>query len=333
MSEKIIKLPLPPHVRMDCYRYALYPILDYYGAYPYLLYLSDDAMLNYNNVLKIEYRYLYDIKEFFGDVGIDVSYWSPSNQDEIISIIKSSLDQEKLIICFIDLFHYSLFPSLYHKRHSNHSVPIYGYDDDKEIFYIIDSDYMESYERTYKSVPYEDIAKGLLAYLERYPNFKGALQVYHKSKEVSMRFPHKYLSIFERFWLDNTEYYAELIENFEIFCQRINGCYDNETEMINLSSNIYIHMDKYINHRMMEYYGYSFVFKGIEAFLYIVEEIIEMSNFIRAILYRTIFTHEYREMSFKKCNEYFQNIMKNEKKRLLFMQSFDWKNNIKEEFV
>ena len=80
MSIDRLKVKLPPHVRMDCYRTALFPILEYYNADPNLLMISSDAKFSYENELKCDEERCYQYNDIFRDFNIErVSFEILSN--------------------------------------------------------------------------------------------------------------------------------------------------------------------------------------------------------------------------------------------------------------
>ena len=103
----------------------------------------------------------------------------------------------------------------------------------------------------------------------------------------------------------------------------------SEDEMIKFSKQSYKYIDQFINARMLEYYGMPSIFENIDDLQNFNYVTVEKSNFIRSIMYRTVYTGEYRQKSFEKFPECFNSILNNEKKRLEFMNTFQWENNIK----
>jgi len=97
-----------------------------------------------------------------------------------------------------------------------------------------------------------------------------------------------------------------------------------------LCARIYPSIDKFINARMLEFYGLPIIFKNLEYIKKVNMDIINKANLVRGIMYRTHYSQEYRKSSFERFEECFEEIFNNEQKRLEFMLGFNWKHNIKE---
>lgn len=331
MSIDRLKVKLPPHVRMDCYRTALFPILEYYNADPNLLMISSDAKFSYENELKCDEERCYQYNDIFRDFNIErVSFEILSNID-ILTFLKAKLNNDCFVICLLDVFFYSPFKAVFQRFHAIHGIPIFGYDDDKKVFYAIDADYIESFERVFIEVPYEDIVKSVTGFynLKKLP----AIHTVYKStneienplllndirRKYAIKFGNTFLS--DRY----NNYSDEMAGFYNYICA--NATYENE--MIDFSRKFYVHIDRFINARMLEYYAMPRIFDDITALQNIDATIVEKCNFIRAIIYRTNMAKQYRKQSFERFPEYFRIIFEKEKERVIFFKSFCWKKNIK----
>lgn len=136
----------------------------------------------------------------------------------------------------------------------------------------------------------------------------------------------KYISIFMK-----NQYIDEYDPVHEIsqLCNYLDMNSSSEKEMIDFSIQHYKYIDQFINARMLEYYGIPRLLDSTEHLQQINMLAIEKSNFIRSIMYRTVYTREYRWQSFKRFSEFFHVIADCEKERLDFFHNFQWEKNMK----
>lgn len=330
MSINYSKIELPPSIRLDCYRCALYPILNYYNCDADLLFILINSMLRYDKNLICKEDNIIVLNDLFLDFSLETNWFTLSELNDIIPSIKRMIDNEGMVICFLDVFYYSHFHSVYKNTHTDHAVPIYGYDDQKKIFYTIDTDYLESFERTYTEISYEDIINCMVGYSQL--TNRPVVQFLKRKKEKLNIEPtlirKKYINLYQERMRNSYFEYKNYINELALLCEYILQFSSFEKEMLNFSRQSYKHIDSFINNRMLEYYGIKYLFYNIENLQKNDMEIVEKCNFIRAIMYRTQYTGEYRKTSFEKFHYFFDSILNMEKERLEFINNFNWNDNI-----
>lgn len=330
MSINVSRIEPPPRFRMDCYRYSLYPILKYYRCDADLLLLTECSMLRYRDNLTCDARPMISLTDLFDDLKIDQTFLDLDDKCTILRVLKYALDHNCFAVCLLDAFYYSPFRAVYEKIHTSHGIPIYGYNEEKKVFYSIDSNYLESYDRILVEVSYEDVINGIIGYKKL--KKASAIQVLIQNDESQINLPpmvdirKKYISIFMK--NQNIDEYDPVYEISHL-CNYLDMNSSSEKEMIDFSIQHYKYIDQFINARMLEYYGISRLLDSTEHLQQINMLTIEKSNFIRSIMYRTVYTREYRWQSFKKFSEYFQVIADCEKERLNFFHNFQWEKNMK----
>lgn len=330
MSIDASRIEIPPRLRMDCYRYSLYPILKYYHCNADLLLLSENTMLRYRENLTCDTLAMISISDLLYDFKIDQTVLDLDNERAILRVLKYALDHNCFAICLLDAFYYSPFRAVYGKAHTSHGIPIYGYSEKKGVFYSIDSNYLESYERIFVEISYEDVINGIIGYkeLKKAPAIQLLIRNDVDQNELLLmnNIGKKYIDNFIK--KINIDGYSPVNE-FSRLCNYLDNNSKSEKEMVDFSIQCYKYIDQFINARMLEYYGMPRLFDNIDHLNQIDMLTIEKCNFIRAIMYRTVYTREYRLQSFKRFSDCFQVIADCEKERLDFIHSFQWEKNIK----
>lgn len=71
-------------------------------------------------------------------MGIRIIKKAPT-QDRLITEIKKAIDNNSIVVMHIDLFYQKGRTYYYNEKHGYHAMLIYGYDDEKNLFYTIDN--------------------------------------------------------------------------------------------------------------------------------------------------------------------------------------------------
>ena len=115
MSIDVSRVKLPPKLRMDCYRTALYPILHYYGCDADLLLIAEGVLLQYNEKLTCAAIPFFSDEELLEDFDIDQTFLRFDRKEEVVPSLTRALDKGFFAVCLLDIYYYSLFRSVYQK--------------------------------------------------------------------------------------------------------------------------------------------------------------------------------------------------------------------------
>lgn len=80
------------------------------------------------------------------------------NYDKAIEDIKDFLRQGKIVMAGVDLFYWIPLNMCYHKHHVDHYAIINGFDEDKNVFFVMDTDNVKYREF---EMPVEDVAEAI----------------------------------------------------------------------------------------------------------------------------------------------------------------------------
>ena len=310
---------------------ALYSIFKYYCLDADLLNIPINVMLKSKNKLSIDDSEVIDCSSLLYDLGIISKWISLNNKQEIISVLKRAIDMGAVAICRIDCYFYSQFHALYHTAHSVHGVPIFGYDTNRQIFNTIDSNYYEDFSKIPLDVSFDDIADSTIGFgdFKKMPN----VQIIKKDPHINgdnLLIRKKYVNIFASKINDILKNCDFIVHGLDDTINYIKNWYSDPDKMMSFCWENYPTIDKFINARMLEFYGIPRVFVNIDDLQKLNLDTVNRLNLIRGVMYRTIYAREYREKSFEKVLECFQKIDRNERQRIHFMCNFNWENNIGE---
>lgn len=296
--------------RLDCYRHALLPALNYFNKdiRPFLL--SKIGRYTYNNSLDFVEVELMRYKLAFKYLGINDEYFYLTNKT-IKENICSLIDNGKFVIVYLDTYYYSHFPSSYKNFHSRHGVLVYGYDLKKDIFYTIDTDFVESFEGKNIIIPMEDVIFAHEKMIEHY-NMKDFVETIENYDDKKGSFFEDYICYYSNYYLNNWEKFSDSINDLYLFVSEFGNVLSCEEAAMKYASQLYIAFNRAINCRHLMYSTYSYIFDGIGHILECLDCLIDELNYVRAVMYKSIYSREYRRVSFEKCFELMKKIVSRE---------------------
>ena len=139
----------------SCFFNAFYSILPHFDAEAYWFlsreiyeYSFPDNRLHMNEIINCH-------NNIVPDFGFRIYRHNPFNNP--IETIKKSLQEECPAILTIDPFYCPNRDDTYLSDHTLHNLFIFGYDDKKQIFYIVDHDYYNDLQYKKTQIPYQDL--------------------------------------------------------------------------------------------------------------------------------------------------------------------------------
>lgn len=147
----------------DCYYNSLFSILQFYGLNIFIV-LANEVFFYSGQENKIlggtaKYRQVVPIDKLLKRMNVQCSF--ENSIHGLMERIVESLDQDSPVILLVDCYEEEIRKDLYHKEHLDHSLLIYGYDEQTEEFIVMEQgkkntlDYQEkriSFQSTYDSV-------------------------------------------------------------------------------------------------------------------------------------------------------------------------------------
>lgn len=124
-----------------CFQSALLSALGHYHRSP-LYFIANDIVvygnLEENNPESLSIKYIpmktFDESAQQASLAVDKRYQS----HDLVFDLKQSIAMGKPVIIAIDCFYEPLSHDCYHKEHSPHSILVYGYEEEQELFHIIE---------------------------------------------------------------------------------------------------------------------------------------------------------------------------------------------------
>lgn len=164
-------VPFDEFYYRECYYCSLFAVLPYFGT-DVLSVLMNEVPVYFHNRKKgrTDIRYISrdPLEELLLSKGISVV--SEPFESDIISQIKSNIDEKRPILVWLDSYYQPFIQDVYTKEHIQHTTTVYGYDEWRRIFYLVDHVGKDSPLYKKQVISYEDLERACRGYLEHFPS-------------------------------------------------------------------------------------------------------------------------------------------------------------------
>jgi hypothetical protein len=285
----------------DCAYNALFPVLHHYNKsiLPYLsndvavytLGDGDDWMQFDAQVISIK-----NIEEMLKLTGVATS--SSTNRDDVVQDIKMAVANDNPVIIRSDCFYESIRQDTYMKNHWPHYLLLYGYDEEAQMFDVLEHDEMNSSIYHKKKISFKDIHNCYYGFIDNF-NKKGDSPTYFEFYDLQGGGDEKRETIME------TEHAASFVNNViemrePIFngIDLLKGFRDNYEKLIKPTGadrsleSLLFNMNNIINIKRAEQYKVSKLFKEDEILRKTLDGIINNWFSVRAAVIKQMLSNK-----------------------------------------
>lgn len=251
-----------------------------------------------------------------------------------ISVKKSRISSKKMIdhtievlnndgiaIIRIDCFYEPLRIDSYQKYHAGHVIPIYGYDNTRNMFDILEGDFVDSVVYDAKKLEYEHVRNAYKGYIEE---FKTHNHTYYEFKKVdnSVDYKKEYevrKNNFTEYFQSNSDVFLESLKEINNYKQKLSNYFANGIND-NIST-IVTSFNRMLDEVVVQKYLFSKLFELPSEYSVVIDETIRLWKAIRAIVTKSMFKKSITDKSLEMLNEMFDKQYKNECERLQMLMS------------
>lgn len=324
--------PFNDFIYKGCFYSALFPIIGYYNQSIDHILANDIISYQYdadNKMLDILYKSEKDVESLLKDMALELNKKIYSG-DVIKDIINSLLNNRPIIVT-IDCFYESIRQDTYLKTHWPHSLLIYGFDNDSQIFNIFEQKHRESLVYESCTISYEDIEKAYNGFIS---NFKH-LDIVNATFNQLTYIPGMYMpTIFEVHKIQNENCVLRVEDSIKSYINRVFNEYElilNNLEYINEFSSIFCKIVKdeesikekakklmgvlnsIISGRQVEKYKVEKLLGAVPGLISNLDEVIDRWNYIRSRLFRYLYSSIYKREDFDEISKIFDQVYLGEK--------------------
>ncbi len=296
----------------SCYYMTLFNLLKFYNRniYRFLAYDTYYYDASYFMRCKKEKRDMDILKA----EGIDVVFRSP--KEDVVDCIKKSINGNRVAVIEVDTFFESFRKDTYKLKHNPSAILIYGFNDERNIFYCVEHTITNSLSYQTLEISSEDIRL----------SYKGFVDNFLKDSDLDYCFYDCYLT--SDLCRDEFDYKSELMRNLKVnFSLISNGIRElreiledifrtvTDEERLNKDiSDLIDRTNKFINAKQIDAYRFKDIFLETGELMLAIDDCIRSFNILRVTLTRYRLTRKYSAMNFIKLKENLDDIYSNEKK-------------------
>lgn len=154
----------------NCFYNSLFPAVRHFGQ-SFLPFLLNDLIVfsrsdSGDKPFNIEYVSVLPLEELFALQGLQVI--ERHDNADILSETISSLREGKPVIAWVDSYYEPLRKDTYQKRNVDHTLLIFGFDDQTRQFHIMEHDRQENLSYAARTIGYDDLVRCCLGFTENF---------------------------------------------------------------------------------------------------------------------------------------------------------------------
>ena len=237
-----------------------------------------------------------------------------TNTANLISDIESALLNKRPVIIWVDCFYESIRKDTYNKEHWMHTLLLYGFDKDKEVFFAIEHELMDNLTYKEKEISYKDILESYEGFIANYRDFAKMPTYYEFSmnsanpnnSDIDVQ---NYKYMFCKSMLEKKDIIEVGLEKLKSMNEKICGMILDEYSLKEHIDGLIIVFNRIINNKRLEKHNISnlFIDTGIKTD---IEKVINAWINIRQLLIKYSYSYKYdneKMMSaVKSINEIYQ---------------------------
>jgi hypothetical protein len=322
----------------NCFYNAYFPVVHHYGRTIMPFLANDIIVYGYNKnekgiKLNREFVHCEDLEQLSAGIGMyfDKKVECEDPMNDIIDAITCG----RPVIVSIDSFYEPFRSDTYRKMHWPHSILIYGYDDDEQVFHIMEHKNRENLAYEKRTIDYLDLVNAYYGYKANFDHIditnidisqdfrdmkhgeghatffacyaenKGVMDI---EKEKS-----KYSSLFAR----NISLKKDVINNgldgLILFMDDFKGYVQEEQCLSKVAEELANTLNTVINAKLLEKYRIGILLDNDPELLSIIDAIIDYWGEIRAAVVKYIYSSKYKQQTFINAIETMQKMIELER--------------------
>lgn len=298
----------------NCIYNSLFSVINYYNK-SIMPFLINSIPIYYYNCdeekhFSIKYIDTYSTEELLEEMMIVVN--SKQNNTSIVEDIITSIDKNEPVIVFINCFYMPVRTENYLKTHLEHPIIIYGYDNIRKVFNIIEQKHNDSLSYYKTELQYNDLINSYNGYI----NLTTKNRKINSYKEYRLKQNHnllnndssEYIKIFKRNTYINYENINNGLQSLEKFILDFEDIFIDEIVLEKNVNSLVLGLNEIINSKKVEKYKIEKLFGKDHTLYILILKIEDNWSSIRYTLAKYMFSSLYNQQRFEKLKSIFIDI-------------------------
>ncbi len=226
---------------------------------------------------------------------------SKSNRgiENLLDDIKSALQLGRPVIVWVDCFYESIRKDTYNKEHWMHSLLLYGFDETREVFFVIEHNFKENLTYKEREISYKDVVDAYEGFLVNYMNYTQMPTFYefYLNEEINVDKQDAINS--SDLYRQNLEKHKSSIlnglDNLKAMIEKINMIFSSEQNLKNNIDELITLLNNIINARQIDEYNISVLFGNSNNLVEDIKNIIYRWTYVRKVAFKYKFSAVFDE--------------------------------------
>lgn len=305
----------------SCYLNSLIPIVRHFNRdiMPFLV--NEIIAYQYKpgdmqNIL--QYMLVEPIEKILDDIGIKSV--STVDDNNLCDRINTAISNGRPVVLWIDCFYSPVRVDAYNKKHFEHCILVYGYDNEKSVYSVIEHNHRDNLSYEKKLIPYQDVVNCCRGYIDDFYGKKVDMPVYSEyysvcsasAKVENREESEAYKHIFNMNMTKKKEEIFEGILSLKSYCKDFESITGNEELLKKHAESIFSGLNNVLNIKRVERYRLQKLYtKEFEA-IGMLDEIIADWTEVRKIIAKYFYSSVYKKESFSFAQEKLKEIIEKE---------------------
>ncbi|KNY24968.1 beta-ketoacyl synthase N-terminal-like domain-containing protein [Pseudobacteroides cellulosolvens] len=300
----------------SCFYNALFPVVRHFNKSLIPVLINDMILYCMNRDKEnpdIEYRAVKNVESVLDEQGITVVKKHQSL--DVIGDICKSVSGGRPVILWVDCFYASIRPDTYEKVHWAHTWLVYGYDDNKREFHILEHKHRDSLTYEKRAISFQGVVDSYNGFINFFQPDKNTSTYYEfypdsTSSEDDLGI---YLRIFKKNMLDYKKTIAEGLQEFASFIDFFKLTVADREILAKYSIEDCIQgINNIINAKLVERFRAERLISDNSGILEILDKIINYWNSVRSVLAKVLYSNTYKDDDFDYICDQLELILRDE---------------------
>ncbi len=241
---------------------------------------------------------IYLLNQFSRYIG-PIPVGDKNSTDNLLSDIKQALSQGRPVLLWVDCFYESIRKDTYNKEHWMHTLCLYGFDDRRKVFHVVEHNFRENLTYKKQEISYKDIKDAYEGFIANYMPYAEMPTYYEfflsddtgdSIREMSLS---DYKEVYRKNTLRNRDKVMMGLESLKRMVDNLGSIVMNEQELESNIEDVITVLNSIIKAKQLEHYNLLSLFGSESNILNDIEKVVDLWNQIRLIIVKYSYSSAY----------------------------------------